>query len=285
MITDCYRYFFICIVLTGVFAACGKSDPVSPEPEQEEIIIKTFTLTGGATIEMIQMNPGTFMMGSPEGRSGGIFNPGPQHKVTITKGFYLGKYEVTQGQWESVMGTRPWAGKPLVQENPNHPAVWISWNDTQGFIQRLNEAAGSALYRLPTEAEWEYACRAGTTTRWSFGENERLLKDYAWYTADPHTLNLSEMHALRVGTKKPNPWGLHDMYGNVQEWCQDWYSTTYYSSSPAVDPQGATSGEDRVVRGGSFVLDARFVQSAARWHLPPSDSGSQVGFRLSRGTQ
>ena len=132
----------------------------------------TVDLPGGATMKFVRIEPGTFMMGSNEWPQ--------QHQVTISKGFYLGKYEITQAQWQDVMGTTPWDGQRNVQNSPNHPAVYISWNDVQAFVHQLNQVAGDSLYRLPTEAEWEYACRAGTTTRWSFGDDESLVEDYAW---------------------------------------------------------------------------------------------------------
>ena len=133
-------------------------------------------------------------MGSPDTEPGRWLAEGPQHEVTISQGFYLGKFEVTQEQWESVMGTAPWPGQIFVQPNPLHPAVYISWNDMQAFIERLNEAAGEELYRLPTEAEWEYTCRAATTTRRSFGDEESQLADHAWYvtTAGDAGLNFAQ---------------------------------------------------------------------------------------------
>ena len=142
----------------------------------------------------------------------------------------------------------------------------VSWNDLQAFIQRLNEAAGEALYRLPTEAEWEYTARAGTTTRWSFGDDESQLGDYAWYSG-----NNSPSGTKEVGTKRPNPWGLYDMHGNVWEWCQDWWGENYYSSSPSVDPIGPATGEARVLRGGGYFNIAQRVRSADRGMGRPSD--------------
>ena len=159
---------------------------------------------------------------------------GPLHEVEISRGFWLGRYEVTQGQWEAVMGETPWSGKSYVRSNPSHPAVYISWHDVQEFIEKLNAASGSSVYRLPSEAEWEYACRAGTTTRWSFGDDVSQLTDYAWYGGNACTGG--ECYARVVGKKRPNPWKLHDMHGNVFEWVQDWYSSRYYNSSPRVDP-------------------------------------------------
>jgi formylglycine-generating enzyme required for sulfatase activity len=192
----------------------------------------------------------------------------------------LGKYELTQAQWESVMGTTPWVGQDFVQANGSHPAVYISWDDMQTFVGRLNEAAGEALYRLPTEAEWEYAARAGTTTRWSFGEDESRLGDYAWYRANAWDAGLQ--YGQPVGSKLPNPWGLYDMHGNVWEWCQDWYVDSYYSGSSSVDPTGPTTGSDRVLRGGDFAAIARVQRSANRFGFGPGFRLADIGVRLLR---
>ena len=228
-------------------------------------------LLGGASMEFVWIEPGVFQMGSDTGRR----DESPVHEVEISRGFWLGKYEVTQEQWKSVMDEEPWSGRILVESNPSHPAVIISWDEVQEFIRRLNEDAGKDLYRLPTEAEWEYACRAGTQTRWSFGDDESLLPEYAWY----HGNNYFTEGAKEVGTKKPNPWGLYDMHGNVWEWVQDWYDEDYYSRSVRNDPQGPTSGLGRVIRGGHFGhIDG--VRSAYR-HLRFPDSRSYtVGVRL-----
>ena len=190
------------------------------------------------------------MMGSPSSEKGRYDDEGPVHEVTISKGFYLGKYEVTQGQWEGVMGTTPWRGKDYVRSGSDYPAVYVSWDDAQEFISRLNSAAGSEVYRLPSEAEWEYACRAGTTTRWSFGDDESQLTHYAWYGAYRRG-DVGEKYGHRVGTKRANPWGLYDMHGNVSEWVQDWKGD--YSSSSVVDPLGPSTGSYRVVRGGYSI--------------------------------
>ena len=229
----------------------------------------TVDLPGGARMEMVWIEPGTFMMG----------DEGNQHRVTLSKGFYLGKYEITQGQWERVMGTRPWSGKDYVRENANHPAVYISWNDMQAFIGKLNRAEGSEVYRLPTEAEWEYACRAGTTTQWSFGDNESQLGSYAWY--EDNAENAGEDYAHRVGTKLANAWGLYDMHGNVWEWCQDWWLDSYPSGSQ-VDPTGPASGSYRVIRGGSFYFTAQIARSAYRDFYSPGYRNINLGARLLR---
>ena len=151
------------------------------QPSTPAVSDTTVTLPGGAKMEMVYISPGTFLMGSPESEPERDNSESPQHEVTITNGFYLGKYEVTQGQWQKVMGTTPWTGQDYVQANPDHPAVYVSWNDSQEFIHKLNVAAGDSLYRLPTEAEWEYACRAGTTTRFNSGNNDSDLSNAGWY--------------------------------------------------------------------------------------------------------
>ena len=232
----------------------GKDVPPARMTGDEQV----FTLPGGASVEMVYIEPGTFDMGSPSSEEGRHTNEGPVHSVRISEGFYLGKYEVTQGQWEAVMGTRPWADN--VRSEADYPAIYISWEDAQAFIGRLNASAGSNIYRLPSEAEWEYACRAGTSTRWSFGDDASQLTHYAY-----------ENYEYRVGTKRANSWGLYDMHGYVWEWVQDWYGGDYYSVSPAVDPPGPSTGSERVVRGGDMDNGiARRLRSAGRGHDPPS---------------
>ena len=255
--------------------------PIPPdEPAQGSVATKEITvdLPGGATMEFVWIEPGTFMMGSPELEEERGHDEGPQHEVTISQGFYLGKYEVTQGQWEAVMGNRQWEGKDHVQLGNRNPAVSISWGDVLHYIVKLNEHEGVSVYRMPTEAEWEYACRAGTETRWSFGDYESQLGEYAWYS--DNAWNAGEQYAHVVGTKKPNPWGLYDMHGNVLEWCQDWYGD--YSSSAQTDPTGASTSSHRVTRGGFFGSDGRSVRSAIRNDDSPGYRHDDTGFRLLR---
>ena len=235
-------------------------------------------LPGDVPMEFVRIGPGTFTMGSPEDEVGRGDNEGPQHEVTISQEFYLGVYEITQAQWESVMGTRPWEWLTYVQEYPNNPAA-ISWDDVQAFIQKLNEAAGADVYRLPTEAEWEYSCRAGTTTPWSFGDEESQLGEYAWYRAN--TRDVGEHYAHAVGTKLPNPWGLYDIHGNVWESVQDRYGN--YPDYSQTDPTGPETGSYRVGRGGSFADYARGGRSAARYGNSPDYRYSGfIGARLVR---
>jgi formylglycine-generating enzyme len=264
---------------TGTYATEGVIVIDVPIPPDEPSLAEmTVELPGGATIEFVWIDPGSFRMGSSSSEAGHEEQESPIHEVTISKGFYLGKYEITQRQWEAVIGTAPWFGEDYVQNNPDHPAQYITWNDVQEFIERLNEAAGKEIYRLPTEAEWEYACRAGTTMRWSFGDDESQLGDYAWYRDNAWDVDQRYGHA--VGMKQPNPWGLYDMHGNVYEWCQDWYGS--YSSGSHRDPTGPSSGSNRVIRGGYFFLGAQNARSASRSYSSPDFRNDRHGVRLLR---
>ena len=214
----------------------------------------TVVIPDGLRLKFELIALGKFLMGAPESDPEGEDREKPQHEVVIMNGFYMGKFEVMQWQWEAVMGTTPWAGRmessvDYVREEPNNPAVYVSGNDVQAFVHTLNEAAGDSLYRLPTEAEWEYACRAGTTTRWSFGDIAGNVGDYAWF--NDNTWIEDQKYAHEVGTKPPNPWGLYDMHGNVEEWCLDRYGA--YPGGAQVDPSGPDSGDGRVFRGGAFT--------------------------------
>ena len=222
------------------------------------------------SMEFVWIEPGTFRMGSPDSEEGRGSDEGPVHEVEISQGFWLGKYEITQGQWEAVMGSNPSSYKG----GDNWPVEQVSFHDVQEFIVRLNDATDSDVYRLPSEAEWEYACRAGTSTRWSFGDSEIRLGQHAWYA------NNNPGHPSEVGKKLPNPWGLYDMHGNVWEWVQDGYDGNYYANSPRVDPLG--SGSKRVVRGGSFSLSAPYVRSASRSYASPGARHPHFGVRLLR---
>ena len=283
----------------------GRPGEVLIDPPEEEPPVdgggtvgeeSTVSLPGGAEMAFVWIEPGVFQMGATESEIGAAIDgcvdlgvnrsycadfhgwEGPLHEVEISTGFYLGKYEITQGQWEAVMGTTPWSGSSYARSNPSHPAVYISWDDVQEFVGRLNAASGDSLYRLPSEAEWEYACRAGTQTRWSFGDDERQLTDYAWYK--DNAWDVDEQYAHAVGTKLPNAWGLYDMHGNVFEWVRDWWG--YYNSSPRVDPPGPDIGSNRVLRSGNFNGGTQYVRSAGRNRTSPGDLNAGIGARLVR---
>ncbi len=208
------------------------------------------------------------MMGSPEGRNAPRFTH-PVHRVVLSRPFWLGIHEVTQGQWRKVMGSRP----SKFRGDPRRPVERVSWVQVREFIRRLNAKEGAAVYRLPTEAEWEYACRAGTTTAWSFGPRPEPLSRFAWWIAD------SGLRTHPVGLLEPNPWGLFDMHGNVGELCSDRFGREYYGRSPARDPRGPDRGAFRVSRGGSWQSGPTRLRSAARVMAEP---GPGLGFRLVR---
>jgi sulfatase modifying factor 1 len=240
------------------------------------IELPSITNTIGMTLNKIPA--GTFLMGSPDTEKDRQDDE-HQHKVTISKAFYMQTTEVTQGQWKEVMGTEPWKGERYVKEGPNNAATYVSWNDAVAYCEKLSEKE-SVTYRLPTEAEWDYACRAETKTTWSFGDDDKALGDYAWY--DKNAFNVGERYAHQVGLKKPNAFGLYDMHGNVFEWCHDYYGEDYYKQSPAKDPTGPTSGSSRVLRGGSWRLSTRRTRSAGRYWIDADDRDSSDGFRLVR---
>lgn len=235
-------------------------------------------------MELVLIPAGTFLMGSPDNLREAANDEKPEHQVTISKPFYISKYEVTQEQWEAVMGSNPYdlsrsnnfynlPGMAQRLRRPTNPAT-VSWNDAQEFIKRLNQKEGYNKYRFPTEAEWEYAARAGTTTAYSFGDDAGELGRFAWYGED---FNLGSTHP--VGQKAPNRWGLYDMYGNVWEWVQDWYDDHYYADSPTVDPKGPQSGKKHVVRGGSWHQSATSWRSAFRRSYDPDYRGIFFPFR------
>jgi len=213
---------------------------------------------------------GSFLMGSDPNLEMSSEDEAPLHRVSISRPFYLGKYEVTQAQWEAVMGSNPADNK-----GRTNPVEQVSWNDVQEFVKRLNEKEGTTGYRLPTEAEWEYAARAGKSDAYFFGYDARELSRYAWFGED---VDSGRTHP--VGQKQPNAWGLFDVHGNVWEWVEDWYGETYYAGSPGTDPQGPASGSGRVDRGGSFGSSARPCRSAARCYYSPDGRDGALGFRL-----
>jgi len=214
---------------------------------------------------------GTFMMGSHPDESGRGLGE-TQHQVTIRRHFYMQTTEVTQGQWQKVMGNNPSHFSGWFSKCDDCPVEQVSWNDVQEFIRKLNSMEGTDRYGLPTEAQWEYAARAGTTTRFHTGNSDDDLSRAGWYGGNSG----STTHP--VGQKTPNAWGLYDMHGNVWEWVQDWKGD--YPAGSVTDPEGPLSGLYRVLRGGSWDNDAGFCFSANRPGNDPGDRGSDMGFRL-----
>ena len=213
-------------------------------------------------LEMVLVPAGKFKMGSPASEKERSDNE-TQHEVTLTKPFYMGKYEVTQEQWEGLMENNPSKIK-----GAKYPVTNVSWEDCQEFIKKLN-AKPNGGYRLPTEAEWEHACRAGTTTAYSVGDS--LTKSDA---------NINGESTKAVGSYKPNAFGLYDLHGNVWEWCEDWHGD--YPAESVTDPKGPATGEGRVLRGGSFNTYVSRARSSDRNIITPSGRNYLYGFRLAR---
>jgi formylglycine-generating enzyme required for sulfatase activity len=219
-------------------------------------------------LEMVLIPAGTFMMGSPESEEDRYSNE-TQHKVTLTKPFYLGKFTITQEQWKLLMRKSP--GGWSLPKGDHLPITYLSWVDCQEFIKKLN-ASTKGGYRLPTEAEWEYACRAGTKTMYSFGDE-----------ITPNNANYDDSDKgkpVTGGSYKPNAFGLYDMHGNVWEWCEEWFGD--YPTGEVTDPQGPPIGESRILRGGSFDFSGSFARSAMRSNLKQGGRIQGGGFRLAR---
>ena len=219
---------------------------------------------------------GSFIMGSSVEELYRDNDEGPLRNVRINTSYYLGVHEVTQGEWKEVMGTTPWSGQSYVQIDDNSPATYVSWADAQAFCQALSASDGKT-YRLPTEAEWEYACRAGSATAYSFGDSSSFMDNYAWSRSNAEDVNQQYPHD--VGLKQANAWGLHDMHGNVWELCQDWYSNDYEGAS-LYDPTGPSTGEHRVIRGGSWDCNPWSCRAAFRNRHPSDHRCDVLGFRI-----
>jgi formylglycine-generating enzyme required for sulfatase activity len=247
--------------------------PIPPPPKPETPLDNktpfTENLPNRVTLEMVSLPAGEFLMGSPDSDSDAGDWEKPQHQVKVNS-FAIGKYPVTQAQYEAVMGTNP----SKFQNNPQNPVEKVSWNDAQAFCQKLSQITGKT-YRLPTEAEWEYACRAGTTTRYYFGDDTNQLGDYAWYGGN------SQKTTHPVGQKKPNAWGLYDMSGNVWEWCEDnWHNT--YENAPRDGSAWLIKDNDYyIVRGSSWYGNPDLCRSASRNNdFRRGSYNGNLGFRV-----
>jgi formylglycine-generating enzyme required for sulfatase activity len=241
-------------------------------------------ITNSIGMKLIYCPSGSFMMGSPAGEKDRFAKNEAHVSVAINKGFYLGKYSVTQAEFKAVMGTTPWAGKRYVKEGDDYPATYVDWNDAAEFCRKLTARESQAgrlpqgyVYALPTEAQREYACRAGTTTAYSFGDDAGNLGDYAWWggIGDGDGSAKTEPYAQRVGQKKPNQWGFYDMHGNVCEWCRDAYAEKLPGGTDPLVETGAI----RVIRGGSWGSDARHCRSALRNRYGPGGRMGILGLR------
>jgi formylglycine-generating enzyme required for sulfatase activity len=274
-----------CLILLLGLAVTFPSIAASNEPE-------VFVNEQG--IRFVRIPAGSFLMGTPDPpcpeddpatpvnereRCLEAVNPDerPARTVIISRAFYMGQYEVTQDQWERVMDTNPsgFHRDAAAEEKARVPVENVSWEDIQLFLARLNALDGKSTYRLPTEAEWEYACRAGTTGDF-YG---RPRNSIMWY-------DRNSGHVTRaVGTARPNAWGLYDMLGNVWEWCRDWYDKDYYRNGPAIDPQGPATGTRRVLRGGGIYDWLEQCRVSFRCSGRPDDRCDSVGFRLVRAAR
>lgn len=233
---------------------------------------KNFTNSLG--MKFVWIPPSSFIMGSPKEEGQREKDEAP-HKVTLTKGFYMGVYTVTQDEWKEVMGNNP----SLFEGEKNLPVEGVSWDDCQELIEKLRKRDNKP-YRLPTEAEWEYACRAGTTTPFHFGET--ISTDQAnyngIYTYGTGKKGENRQKTMPVGSFRPNDFGLYDMHGNLWQWCQDWYGD--YPQKNVGDPQGPKKGEERVVRGGAWSYNPINCRSACRYSFESVRGFNSVGVRL-----
>ena len=243
--------------------ACGLALFAAALPAQEKNV--AVDLGGGVRMEFVLIPAGSFLMGSNSGDIG----EKPVHQVTISKPFYMGKYEVTQEQWRALMGSNL-----SLFPGPKRPVEQVSWSDCQNFLANLKPKVKGLKPSLPTEAQWEYACRAGSNSAYYYGDNPADLKRYAWF--DQNSKNTTHP----VGEKLPNAWGLYDMYGNVYEWCADFFGLDYYGSSSAQNPTGPATGEYRSLRGGSWSFYAVNCRSAIRFWNVPAFHFSNLGFRV-----
>ena len=236
-------------------------------PEPEPFVNQTFTVNG-VSFEMIAVEGGTFTMGATaEQGSDAWDDESPTHQVTLSS-YMIGKTEVTQELWQAVMGSNPSYFK-----GSNLPVEEVSWEDCQTFVTKLNELTGKN-FRLPTEAEWEYAARGGNNSQGYKYSGSNTIADVAWYTSN------SSKTTHPVATKAPNELGIYDMSGNVMEWCSDWYSSSYYSSSSQYNPTGPASGSDRVHRGGSWYSNAGSCRVSIRYGSNPARRDNDLGLRL-----
>ncbi|MFM6631010.1 MAG: SUMF1/EgtB/PvdO family nonheme iron enzyme, partial [Microcystis panniformis] len=244
--------------------------PSSPPPPPAKLTPFTEKISKGITLEMVSLPAGQFLMGSPDSDPDAASDEKPQHQVKVNS-FAIGKYPVTQAQYEAVMGTNP----SHFSNNPQNPVERISWDDAQAFCQKLSQITGKT-YRLPTEAEWEYACRGGTTTRFYFGDDANQLEDYAWHKGN------SQDKTHPVGQKKPNAWGLYDMSGNVWEWCEDNWHYNYIGAPRDGSAWLIKDNDYQILRGGSWCINPDYCRSAYRLSTFRRDYyySYSVGFRV-----
>jgi formylglycine-generating enzyme required for sulfatase activity len=263
-----FQAIFKGVIAVSLWLGVGASISSSQPPKE---------ITNSIGMKLVLIQKGTFMMGSPESEEGRQEDE-TQHEVTISKDYYLGVYEVTQAQYEKVMDKNPshFQGAKVGNENADLPVENVSWDDAVEFCKKLSdlpeEKKAGREYRLPTEAEWVYACRAGSKTAYSFDDEEGLLPEYCWFKRN------SSRRTHTVGLLQQNAWGLYDMHGNVWEWCSDWYGE--YPDGTVIDPTGPKGGVYRVSRGGSWINVAALCRSALRNWDKPSFRNDYDSFRV-----
>lgn len=283
-------FVFLGIVTSG----CSKPEQYTQEPDEESDEMSSpasssgegesqksasdtqvIMLPGEVPLEMVRIPSGSFIMGSPDDEQHRISNEGPQNEITIVDSFWIGKYPITQAQWQATSGYNPSCFK-----GDNRPVEQVSWNDicgAGGFLEKINEASPGHYFRLPSRAEWEYAYRADTTTRFFWGDDPAYTKinDYAWYSENSG----GETH--EVGTKLPNPWGLYDMAGNVWEWCEDcWLDTNHGAPNDDFSWETSTKGMNLLIRGGSWRANSSRCRAADCGSYNPEGRDRGLGFRI-----
>ncbi len=266
-----------CITVVCMMAFCGISGVAADEKSDLKAgDTKTVDVGGDTKMAFVWCPPGEFLMGISDSETPRGASETPQHTVTFKQGFWIGKCEVTQDQWKSVTGENP----SHFKGSPNLPVEQVSWDDCQQFLRKLNTKSGGT-FRLPCEAEWEYACRAGTRTPFAFGES--ISTEQVNYKA-PFNKGVARERTTEVGLFPGNAWNLCDMHGNVHEWCQDWYHDSYTDSPADGSAWESPANTDRVLRGGSWSSSQLSCRSAARGHYTPDSRLITIGFRIVCGS-
>jgi len=250
----------------------------------------TLDLGKGVTMKLVLVPAGDFMMGgkfSPAesvkkfgGKANHYASEHPRRKVTISKPFYIGVFELTQAQWEAVMDEKPYDSKMVTKIGPDYPASWMQWTEANEYCAKLSKKLGKKI-ALPTEAQWEYACRAGSDTEFCYGDDPKKIGDYGWLGSNMIDNKKASTYARKGGLRKPNAWGIYDMHGNVWEWCRDWYDKDFYANGKNVDPVNLKESKTVTSRGGSWYNDPIHLRSAARnsW-TGPKYRHYNYGFRI-----
>jgi formylglycine-generating enzyme len=275
---------FVCVA--ALCAGVARADKPAPPKHAASTFVGTKAgqrvYDNCLSTELVWIPPGKFLMGSPKSENGPA-GADKQVPVTLTQGYWLGRFEVTQLEWQTLMHTTPWEGKDNVKEGDDYPVTFVSWNEAQQFCEKLTQIERQAgrlpagwKYMLPTEAQWEYACRAGTTTRYSFGDKVADLGNYAWFMENAATAG-GAGNPHNVGKKKANPWGLSDMHGNVWEWCRDGFVKQLPGGT---DPEVSAGNSSRVMRGGAWSNSAGVCRSAHRDGHAPTFRDDDLGFRV-----